>query len=239
MSTVGHDGLPSLAGNPLLDEWRRLGALSCDDPVRQRLVRRYAYGIPNDAALDAIAAVAPAGVVEVGAGTGYWARLLFDRGVDVVAYDIAPPSTGANLYVDAAPPWFAVKPGGEEAVERHADRTLLLVWPTRNEIWASDAAARYHAAGGETTVYVGEGPGGRTGDATLHALLGIHGPCLACVYGVRDAPCICAHPPVWRRTVTIDVPRWAEATDTGGIFTRESAGGRARVSRRRGRRDTG
>jgi hypothetical protein len=30
-------------------------------------------------------------VVEVGAGTGYWAALLRARGVDVVAYDVRPP----------------------------------------------------------------------------------------------------------------------------------------------------
>ena len=35
----------------------------------------------------------------MGAGTGYWAALLRSRGVDIVAYDVAPPS-----YDEAAAP---------------------------------------------------------------------------------------------------------------------------------------
>ena len=61
--------LPPLNGNPLLERRRQLGAIGRDDPSRDRLVRRYAYGIPTHAAIEAIAAVSPAGVVELGAGT--------------------------------------------------------------------------------------------------------------------------------------------------------------------------
>ena len=85
---VGLD-LPPLTGNPLLEARRRHGAIGRDHPLRQQLVRRYAYGIPTTEALDAVAAAAPSGIVEVGAGTGYWARLLHDRGVEVVA--LRPP----------------------------------------------------------------------------------------------------------------------------------------------------
>jgi hypothetical protein len=38
----------------------------------------YAFALPTDEALGAIAAVSPDGVVELGAGPGFWARLLAD-----------------------------------------------------------------------------------------------------------------------------------------------------------------
>ena len=220
--------LPALFGNPLLDERLRLGLLGRDDPRRQQLVRRYAYGIPDDAVLGAIALAAPFGVVEVGAGTGYWARLLHDRGVAVVAYDVQPPHSGANRFVDAGRPWFPVGEADERAVEQHPERTLLLVWPTWRETWAGDAAARFHAVGGRTLVYVGDGPGGRTGDATLHARLGIHGPCLPCTLGVLDQPCVCGIAVLWRRVRTIAVPRWAGADDVCGIYVRTDSQGHRR-----------
>lgn len=230
--------LPPLEGNPLLEQRRRLGPIGRDDPRRDRLVHGYAYGVPTDAALDAIAAASPAGVVELGAGTGYWARLLHQRGVDIVAYDTAPPETGTNRFVDAAPAWFPVAAGDQHVIDSHADRTLLLVWPTWNETWAGDAAAAFHAAGGRTLVYVGEGPGGRTGDTTLHARLGVHGPCLACTLGVTDQPCVCGIDVLWELLRTVPLPRWADTEDSCGIYRRldQSPRPRRRLLGVRGRR---
>lgn len=213
-------GVSYLDGNPLFERRRQLGPIGRDDPRRDQLVHRYAYGIPTQAALDAIATVSPAGVVEVGAGTGYWARLLHERGVDVVAYDAAPPETGANRFVDTATAWFPVHAGDEHVVARPTDRTLLLVWPTWNETWAGDAAAHFHAAGGRTMVYVGGGPGGRTGDATLHVRLGLHGPCLTCTFGIMDVPCVWGIDVPWEPLRIVAVPRWADAEDTCGIYKR-------------------
>ena len=59
---------------------------NCVMPLR----RMYSWGVPTEEALKAIIDVSPAGVVEVGAGTGYWAMLLHTRGVDIVAYDRTP-----------------------------------------------------------------------------------------------------------------------------------------------------
>ena len=222
--------LPPLTGNPLLEVRQRLGPIGRNHPLRQQLVRRYAYGIPTVEALDAVAGSAPAGVVEIGAGTGYWARLLHDRGVDVVAYDRHPPERGSNRFVDMAQPWYPVQRGGAEVVNRHAGRTLLLVWPTWNESWAGDAVARYEEAGGHTVVYVGEGPGGRTGDASLHARLGIHGPCLPCTLGVTDAPCVCGIDQLWQLHHTVDIPRWGGTEDSYGIYHRHQPRDDRRVS---------
>lgn len=53
------------------------------------LRRRYAWAVPNERALEVIAERSPGGVVEIGAGGGYWAMELQRRGVDVIAYDPA------------------------------------------------------------------------------------------------------------------------------------------------------
>ena len=44
--------------------------------------------------LDVIAEHSP--IVELGAGTGYWAAMLARRGADVIAYDIEPPTSKTN-----------------------------------------------------------------------------------------------------------------------------------------------
>lgn len=218
------DHLAALVGNPLLEEHHQAGPVGRRHPVRQQLVRRYAYGVPNGEVLEAIAAASPAGVVELGAGTGYWARLLHERGVDVVAYDRWPPGSGANEFVDDDAQWFPVREGDARAVAEHADRTLLLVWPTWNETWPADAAAAFHAAGGTTLVFVGEGPGGLTGDGVLHAQLGSAGRCMACSLQVADAPCVCDVPVLWRAVRCVATPQWADADDACTVYERVDRG---------------
>ena len=91
---------------------------------------------------------------------------------------------------------------------QYADRTLLLVWPTWNETWASDAVDAYHAAGGDRVVFVGEGPGGRTGDSGFHARLGETDACIACTFGVATEACTCGVDAHWTRTSRTTLPAW-------------------------------
>lgn len=220
--------LPHLEGNPLLEARRRLGPLPAGHPDRDELTRRYAFGIPTEASLLSIATFSPTGVVELGAGTGYWARLLHDKGVDVVAYDLRPPPD--NLFFPGSETWFPVSSGDESVVERHAQRTLLLVWPTWNEVWPGEAVRRYHAAGGLRVVFLGGGPGSGTGDSALHAILGDYGACLPCTLGVVDAPCLCGATPQWHLTLRTEVPSWDEIPDMCSVY------GRGAGPERRGRR---
>ena len=120
----------------------------------------FAFSVPTQEALDVISSASSGGkIVEVGAGTGYWAMLLQNRGCDVVAYDISPASSigGSNLF--HANSWTSVIQGngggargfdadndasaaqstdtdcaedvGIFANNKHADRTLLMCWPVR------------------------------------------------------------------------------------------------------------
>lgn len=127
---------------------------------RPEFVTRYAWGIPSDEAIDLLASLAP--IVEVGAGGGYWAMLLRDRGADVVAYD-ADPGTQPAPYAARMIPrrlWTDVGVAEAAVAGRHPDRSLFLCWPPYDTPMAHDALKAYLGAGGETVVYVGEGQGG-------------------------------------------------------------------------------
>jgi len=123
------------------------------------LRRLYAWGLPTAEALDCIEQTFHSsggeGLVEIGAGTGYWACLLRRRGIVVMPYDLHPchamepnghhkllgkvrtcdgkqDNPNAPAYVN--PPGFTtVECGGPEALEGYASQrasyVLLLCWP--------------------------------------------------------------------------------------------------------------
>ncbi|MPY95760.1 MAG: hypothetical protein GEV08_22715 [Acidimicrobiia bacterium] len=205
------------AGNPL---WLARARLGDGEPVDQ-LIATYAFVVPTDEALRAIAAASPRGVVEVGAGTGYWAHLLREQGVDVVAYDIAPAPSPRNQWFAGSTPWFPVRDGDHTVVGDHGARTLLLVWPTRNEDWPGEAVTLFAAAGGTTVAHVGERPGGHTGDGRFHALLGEVDRCWACAYQTPSVPCVCGVRPRFRRVRTVELPSLPGRDDDLGLYARD------------------
>ena len=209
-----------LRGNPLFDAHRQWLA-DRDGAARSRAIATFAFAVPTDDALDAIASHAPEGLVELGAGTGYWARLLADRGVDVVAYDAVPPPDTANPFFGGSALWHPVDAGDERSIARHPDRTLLIVWPTR-ESWATDAVRLFHDSGGRRLAFVGEGPGGRMGDDQLHAMLGLSEGCMACDYGLVDLSCVCDIQPTWALRRRIELPHWGGYEDDLYLFERRT-----------------
>src|SRR5262245_42795815 len=99
--------------DPLNDLYRVTGG---SEQGRSEAIDRYAFAVPSDEALDAIVASAPHGVIEVGAGTGYWASLLDRRGVAVAAFDAAPAPSLGNTWFARSEQWFPVQAGdGSEA----------------------------------------------------------------------------------------------------------------------------
>lgn len=106
------------------------------------------FAIPTREALDVIVRHAsPRGVVEMGAGTGFWAAMLSDHGVDVLAFDRDPPTDdesnaffGAGTYAevsrgDAASLLRASAAWPADAAEALYARTLLLVWPNNPDLF--------------------------------------------------------------------------------------------------------
>jgi hypothetical protein len=119
--------LPAAAGLPPDgDAGRRL--LRAMRPV---LVTAFAYGVPSDAVLEGIVAGAGGGLVlELGAGGGYWARCLRDRGAAVLAFDRVLPveqmRPGGRLYQHHP---VAVGGAAEALAAAPEADTLLLCWP--------------------------------------------------------------------------------------------------------------
>lgn len=139
---------------------------------RPDLVSRYAFSIPTLDVLEPVAALSP--LVEIGAGTGYWAMCLSGAGADIIAYDRRPPGDEppgawdeANQWFDDI--WFPVSEGDETMAGRLADRTLFLCWPPLYDPMAAGALRRYRDAGGKTLVFIGC-PGG-CGDDEFYAEL--------------------------------------------------------------------
>lgn len=188
--------LPLAPGaNPLYDGWRNLSRLFTDAQrailseaipnihrygqawaVRYELIHNYAYGVPSPEMLNVIGSYGP--IVEIGAGRGYWAKLLADMGVDIVATDLQHPmeldDEQHRALAEAGPtyPYFKT-PGLYHPVEQidalaaarhYADRTLLVVWPSLNERWAAKAIQAYRDAGGRCVLYVGEPANGCCAD---------------------------------------------------------------------------
>ncbi len=145
---------------------------------REGLVARYSWAIPNDEALDALVAVRKP-FVEIGAGNGYWASLLAQRGVSVECHDRDP---GKHIHGSTSKLWHPVAEGGPGNItDAHRDHALLLVWPPYDDPMATDALLQYMKAGGTTVAYVGEGNWGCTGDDEYHRILDAHWHLSECI----------------------------------------------------------
>ncbi len=137
------------APRPVVPDLSRLMA-------RHHMVVEFAWAVPNEAALAALVARAP--IVEIGAGSGYWAARLRERGAVVHAYDV---TVGAGNNWGHTKTWTAVLPGDETRVDDHPDCTLFLCWPAGGPM-AVSALRRYR---GPCLAYVGEPRGGSTATA--------------------------------------------------------------------------
>lgn len=130
--------------------------------VREQALSKYSWAVPNEGAIDLIARYSP--LVEIGAGTGYWARLLEDAGADIVAYDLKPNEN----------PWTCIYQGNALVSQLHPYRTLFLCWPPLEDNMALHALVAHHLAGGMRVVFVGEGEGGCTANDAFFEFLEKH-----------------------------------------------------------------
>lgn len=116
------------------------------------LAQRFSYVVPDDRALSVLADLGP--LVEIGAGTGYWAYRLRALGVDVVAFDLAPPDgQRPNRYHPISPTWTKVIAGDHTVLADYPDRALLLCWPPLFSSLGESLA--YYA--GNTVALIGDG----------------------------------------------------------------------------------
>ncbi len=167
-------GVTALLGDPPRAPAPGLARLLDLRRRRRELVARFAWAIPNEAALAELAGLGS--LVEAGAGTGYWAALLRARGADVLAYDLAPPGGSApNAHHPGRHTWTEVRAADAvAAVRAHPDRTLFLCWPPFDDEAGYRAVRAYR---GDVFAYVGDGPGrsaSATGTPRLHRELALN-----------------------------------------------------------------
>ena len=134
---------------------------------RLTLCRVFSWSVPSPGDIAFLAEHADStSVVEVGAGSGYWAAQLTRAGFVVHAYDKTPPGRH-NRYCPVGP-YSPVEAAPAEVSSRHPGALLLLCWPPM-EGSAAHTALTHHR--GDTVFYVGESAGGCTGDDAFHDLL--------------------------------------------------------------------
>jgi len=158
--------------------------------LRQRLVARYAWAIPSEEAIALLVRLGP--LVEMGAGTGYWAWLIRQAGGDILAYDRYPPPDRRNRWHGGERQWTEVLPGGARRLSRHPDRTLLLCWPPVDEPMGLESLRAYP---GPTVVFVGE---------------------------TRGRSPLLAELDRWDVTETLAIPQWEGITDRLFVLGRPS-----------------
>lgn len=195
---------------------------------RDHVTALYTWAIPSPESIAFIVATLDGRpVVEIGAGSGYWAWLLAQSGVDVNAYDIAPighpKSWFTNEKVDARlgvnhdreiKEFYPVYPGGPEMLQaENPNRVLLLVWPTMDN-WAAEALRQFR---GDTVIYVGEGSGGCTADSDFFTLVGDE----CCCWGDEDEKCPHADTePLFERVEYGPLTQWSGLHDNLVVYRR-------------------
>jgi hypothetical protein len=145
--------------------------------LTEPLDHTFAFSVPSDEALAAIGQLArraESEVLELGAGTGYWAACLRERGVAVRAFDKYPPDKRcANMFFCHS--FCDVEEGGSEVLDSwpggSAKLVLLLVWPFNADEhkkraaagatpWDAEAVAKFWQGGGQWVVHAGQLPEG-------------------------------------------------------------------------------
>lgn len=122
--------------------------------TRVQAIDQFSWAIPCAEALATIAEASGGRVVEVGSGSGYWARLLQAKGVDVVAVDDGNEYEGSR-FGQFFPETVRAK--GEAWLQAHdgcVDRALFMCWPRQTEGDKVLAAFK-----GDTLIWVGETDG--------------------------------------------------------------------------------
>lgn len=107
-------------------------------------ITTFGWTVPNDLAIDTCVAYNP--LVEIGAGLGYWAKLIRNKGGIIYTYD-----SNKSL---------PVKEGFPPDILLHPEANLFICYPPFGGDMASDCVRIFE---GKYIIYVGEGPKGLSG----------------------------------------------------------------------------
>jgi hypothetical protein len=145
----------------------RMASVAVDEfAVRDEYIETFSFAVPTESILQEICKYSP--LLEIGAGSGYWAYELAKRGADIVATD-----TKKGRYSPLQGHWSKKYTSVEtlhavKAVRKYPNRTLLSIWPDYDKPWSGEALKEFK---GEVVIYIGESSGGCTGDNLFHRIL--------------------------------------------------------------------
>lgn len=195
--TVGSKTFSSLY---TVEEEDRLAAWPRIDVLGSSLTEKYAWAVPDVKVLTVIAYFSP--LVEIGAGKGYWAKLLRHIGVDIICFDKVVPQKSER--------WTEVKKGGPEKLldeDLCADRNLLLCYPDEDESMGVECVENF---AGDYIIHIGEmigtgslsepqKPWGRTSSAEMQQELIANFHCVLSME-LQGYPHARDHLTIWKRT---------------------------------------
>ena len=165
--------------------------------AREYAVTHWAWAVPDESAIAQLVELSP--LIEIGAGTGYWAQLASASGADILAFDLEPPvagKLGSVKWTQDTGTFFPVERGDSSAAGSHPDRTLFLCWPHQDDSLASRTLNTYR---GNKVIYIGE-MNGHTGDSAFFETLD------------RD----------WENILRLEIPRWYGLQDRLYVFQRRA-----------------
>jgi len=125
--------------------------------LRWKLIPKYSFAVPNQEALDEIKNLGVK-IIEIGAGSGYWAHMLKQNGVNIICFDTYQTKYAHDKWSRS---WFKVKYGGPEKVRENPDRELFICWPDYGSSMAKECLNLFK---GKYIIYIGESEGGCTAD---------------------------------------------------------------------------
>lgn len=148
--------------------------------TRMELISEYSWAIPNEEAILTIVDYSP--IIEIGAGTGYWASLVEKVGGDIIATDDMSREDQYNSE------FFNVLDRNAKIASEYPERTLFLCWPEYDDPMGETALKSYE---GENVILVGEDMGGCTGCDGMYRELGSNWEIVEDVsipnwYGIKD-----------------------------------------------------
>jgi hypothetical protein len=170
---------------------KEIDAIMLRFQTRHDMCRKYSFAIPTKEAIKEISRFSP--IVEIGAGSGYWASLLKETGATVLAYDKYPED---NKYKFTRKYTKVEKSDEEILKELDSSYSLLLCWPNYNNNFAYNALKAFK---GKNLIYIGEPEGGCTGNEKFHNELSNN----------------------WKLIKTLDIPQWDGIHDLIMIYNRK------------------
>lgn len=124
--------------NPYLEKYNALKDSAKMCVAREHMVGQYGFAIPTEEAILRLKDFSP--LIEMGAGTGYWAWLLRQVGANIIAYDNqAYLSTGYSFTKQHT----EIAYGTPESILNHPGLTLFMSWPPLNDPMAENCLDNY------------------------------------------------------------------------------------------------